>query len=392
MERVANTREFILEFAPLQADAKTETEAKGHGTENREAEEITQILPKPFGLNVLSQSSSANNANHSEIPTVQSQRLRRSAAKRRKGYKPQRKNSKLSKFSSVSDPLTSLSKFPTIITNHQQTALNVCTENQNVVQRKAQQQGINKSSLEEKLTKKKGDAQISSTTKVALKNFLKQKFAGNDGKKSDKTNISTGTDIPHLNVSSANENGSSSKEGCISPDKESCIESCQSTASTEFERQQILPSGSSLATKLVENKEEEHGACSDHGIHKPKDVQQTTTGNDSSEEKSAGFSCSTSSSSSQSQSCPDFNESACGTMGDRSSSDVATRPSNVKQHNDEKVIQDEEGCGIDVSVSEKVKEEDTVPREYLNNQILNLKQISSEIKLKTIILIFDQHL
>lgn len=363
MERVANTREFILEFAPIQADEKTETEVKGHGTETSEAEEIIQISPKPFGVNVLSQSSLANDAIRPEMPTVQSQGLPRSATKRRKNSKPQRKNSKLSKFSSVSDPSTSLSKFPTIITNHQQTALNLCIENENVVQRKAQQQEVNRSSLEEKLTKRKPDAQISSTTKMALKNFLKQKFAGlNNGKKSDKTNIFSGTDVSHLNVLSTNENGSSSKEGHRSPDNESCVESCQSTASTGFERKEISPNDSDLAVKPVENNEKEHGTCPDHGINKPKDVQQTTTGNDSYEEKLAVFSCPESSSSSQSQSCPDFNESASGNGKDGFISDAPTRPSDVKQHNNEKVIQDEEGLGVDGSVSEHVKEWETVPR------------------------------
>ena len=362
MERVANTREFILEFAPIQPDEKTETEVKDHGNKTNEAKEIIQISPKPFGVNVLSQSSFASDANHREMPTVQSQGLPRSATKRRKSSKPQKKNSKLSKFSSASDPSTSLSKFPTIITNHQQTTLNLCIENEDVVQRKAQQQEINRSSLEEKLTKRKGDAQISSTTKMALKNFLKQKFAGlNNGKKSDKTNISTGTDVPRLNVLSTNENGSSSKEGRRSPDNESCIESRQSNASTGFERKEISPNGSYLATKLVENKEKEHGTCPDPGIHKPKDVQQTTTGNDSSEEKLAVFSCPESSSSSQSQSSPDFNESASGAGEDGFISDAPTMPSDVKQHNNEKVIQDEEELGVDVSVSEHVKERETVP-------------------------------
>lgn len=362
MERVANTREFILEFAPIQPDEKTETEVKDHGTKTSEAKEIIQISPKPFGVNVLSQSSFASYANHREMPSVQSQGLPRSATKRRKSSKPQKKNSKLSKFSSASDPSTSLSKFPTIITNHQQPTLNLCIENEDVVQRKAQQQEINRSSLEEKLTKRKGDAQISSTTKMALKNFLKQKFAGlNNGKKSDKTNISTGTDVPRLNVLSTNENGSSSKEGRRSPDNESCIESRHSNASTGFERKEISPNGSHLATKLVENKEKEHGTCPDPGIHKPKDVQQTTTGNDSSEEKLAVFSCPESSSSIESQSCPDFNESASGAGEDGFISDAPTMPSDVKQHNNEKVIQDEEGLGVDVSVSEHVKERETVP-------------------------------
>lgn len=253
MEMTANnpdlqndTINIILEFESPECDAHRENGIERDEVNGGIAVNLIQISPELLASAVSSPILSRSAENSPESSTIQLQGTPRSGVpSRRKRYNPQSKNSRKSKSNltspSVADPMISHTN-PTSVISCQQESFNQCNENKKyaciqLVHSKAKQQEVTMDSPQGNATNEKEGTQISNATKLALKNFLKRKSTGNDGK----TNQNKETGSPEMEGAlPANEDGGLSKEDEISLENESCIANSQSTTPTGVKSKEIL--------------------------------------------------------------------------------------------------------------------------------------------------------
>lgn len=357
----SDTINIFIEFAQQESDGVKENgEITNSYTDG--AEHVFQILPTSSSP---SQASSTSEINCSEIAAVDIQKMSRTTVvEQHKECVAGRNASKPSNLNlpvlSVSNPTILYPRRPSI-TSLQQPSISLHIESGKVtctqlVHNKAKQGDVQNTSLARPVAtsaSEMGGMQISNATKLALKNFLKKKSAGNVSNYNKSGETDNETRVPEVAITlPVGEARNPSKKVKTCSDGGSIIERSLSNITTGPVIEETSAAVSISPHGEGENASKKDGTCPDCGNDKEKQPLDAVTGTEI-EKLTSSLSVCESNSSNPVQFSDDFHLTSTTLQCDKSSS-LSTQHADVILHDSEHKQESEQGSK-DISMSAKGK-------------------------------------